>query len=181
MSAWERCSLPMVGAFSQGAPRAAENADAPPTQPWPLLPLCHPVGPGPAPPLPFPHQSRAAEARRSFGSRPKMFSQRSWAAAGSPGMRVWLVFGRLFFFGGGGHWGKLGLREELWSFSCWAGFHLGKAEPSVPRSALVLLTGERGELGRGGRRRRDEPTLRACGMHHGHRRFWHSKHQAVPG
>lgn len=57
----------------------------------------------------------------------------------------------------GGKRGKLELREELWSFSCWAGFHFNKAEPCVPRSALVLLTGERGEPGRGWRRRRDQP------------------------
>ena len=80
----------------------------------------------------------------------------------------------------GGDRGKLGLREELWSFLCWAGFHLGKAEPCVPCSALVLLTGERGELGRGGRRHRDEPALWGRGTRRGHHRFWHSQHEAVP-
>lgn len=131
MSAWERRSL---ACSAEGAPRAAGNADAPPAQPNPISPP-PPRGSGTGSAVPV--------------SSPGLLQDRLWChhqrlfleEPATPGMSVWLVCGCLY----GGDQGEPGLWEELWSFSCWAGFHSGKAEPCVLRSALVLLMGRAGE------------------------------------
>lgn len=139
MSAWEQRSLPTVGVFSRGRPHAARDGDAPPAPPRPLLPLHHPSAPGPAPPLAVPRRDRV-EQLQPVGAlvvAPKVFPRGAglWRAPRDEGLACLRSELR-------GAAGKLGLREELWSFLRWAGFHLGKAEPCVPPSALVLLTGE---------------------------------------
>lgn len=138
-----------LGVFSRGAPRAAGNADAPPAQPNPISP---PPPRGSATGSAIPVSSPGLRQDGLWCHPQRLFLEEP----ATPGMSVWLVCGCLY----GGDRGNRGCGKSF----------------GVSRAGLVFTQAKQnhvscaqlwfclwGELGRGGRRRGDEPALRDVG------------------